>query len=117
MKLRRDFKLASPAYDSVPSNCGLGVLCDLYEYYEDKAGGWESEFDVKDFKDQGTGIYVAGFIKDDILLNSYNYLKKKCQILYQSPVRVNNNTKNNFFFVVLDTRAEKINNRKYKWPL
>ncbi len=50
------------------------------------------------------GFAVAAFIENNVCRRMYKALKKRFKIVYQSPVRVNRNTNNKFFFVIYDTQ-------------
>ena len=81
---------------NVVGTCGLGVL------YGFKAGTTHEAFMVS-----GTGFCVAGFTSHIKCENTYNKIKEKYEIVYQSPVRRNRNSGNDFFFIIFDMRATK----------
>lgn len=52
----------------------------------------------------GTGYAIAAFINDEVCQEAYQVIKDTFPIVFQSEVRVNENTGNKFFFIVYDTR-------------
>lgn len=76
----------------------------------------------------GCGWQIAGFINDSVRKQVYEEFKKRFKIVMQSPVRVNKNSGNKFFFIVYDSkkpRRSKNNpdgnldlsdNDKFEWP-
>lgn len=38
---------------------------------------------------------------------AYEWMSKNCKLVYQSPVRINKNTGNDFFFCIFDIRSKK----------
>ncbi len=90
--------------DNLTSTCGVGVI---YEYSDvNSHGKWATPFN-KDRLEGGTGFEIAGFVKSDTCEKAYKFLSKKGQIVFQSPVRENINSGNEFFFVVLDFSKKK----------
>lgn len=80
---------------SVLGTCGLGVLY-----------GFKSTTTAIPFFSSGTGFCVAGFTAHNRCEKTYNEIKKKYKIVYQSPVRINRNSGNKFFFIIFDMRTE-----------
>jgi hypothetical protein len=52
----------------------------------------------------GTGFCVAGFVDHFNCVRTYKEIARKYPIVYQSPVRRNKNSGNDFFFIIFDTR-------------
>lgn len=61
----------------------------------------------------GCGFLSVGFIDTPLCAKMYKDLKEKFPILYQSPIRFNNNSGNNFFFAVFDTGEKKKSSKFY----
>lgn len=55
----------------------------------------------------GTGFGVACFINTTGCRLMYEDIAARYPIVYQSPVRLNENSGNPFFFVIFDTRSPK----------
>lgn len=84
-------------FDSFPNTCGVG--CE-YEFTRtassdnwNPTGGLGTKFG-------GIGYNVAGFIHTAVCHDAYEEIKRKCDIVYQSPVKYNSNSGNQFFFIV-----------------
>lgn len=58
---------------------------------------------------KGAGFALAGFVNDEACRMAYHIMAKRFKLMFQSPVRVNSNTGNRFFFCVYDTRKDKTN--------
>lgn len=52
----------------------------------------------------GTGFFISSFINNSICKEAYEIIKKEFKIVYKSPVKVNTNSDNEFFFVVYRKR-------------
>jgi hypothetical protein len=75
--------------------CGVTVVGNFsYNYYS------ETDFLNPSHLFSGTGFFISSFINNEICREAYNRINKKFQIVWQSPVKVNNKTGNKFFFIV-----------------
>ncbi len=83
----------------VDGTCGLNVIYDYGSEY--------SHHDLKDLHVSGTGFVVFGFINDKVCRETYKEMKQHFKVVYQSPVRVNPNSGNKFFFVIADKKKVK----------
>jgi hypothetical protein len=84
----------------VEYSCGLGVVGAFNKEYT----YWKIS-DVKNqFSKHGTGFFVAGFIDNSRCKEAYEYLCKETNLVYQSPVRLNKNSNNKFFFCIFDVK-------------
>lgn len=88
---------------NVGGNCGLGVL---YNHSLAKGGFYYSRAKTAAKQVGGTGFVVTGFVDSDACQAVYDELKDNYEIIYQSPVRRNRNSGNDFFFCVYDTRGK-----------
>ena len=64
---------------------------------------------------QGTGgcnWLTAGFVNEVDCRNTYNELCRNYKLEYQSPIRVNGNSGNRFFFAVWDTSQRPDGSRR-----
>lgn len=84
-------------YSNVPGTCGLGVV---YAFNTD----WAEGINLGQLQRHGTGFFVAGFISTKKCRKQYEAIAEKFPIVYQSPVRRNRNSGNDFFFIVFDAR-------------
>ncbi len=80
--------------DTLVGTCGVGVL------YNFAVGGWGTP--LGEATDSGCGWYVAGFVDTDTCKQAYEELCEKYTLVYQSPVRLNINSGNDFFFCIFD---------------
>lgn len=93
------------AYQSTPpGTCGLDVI-----YAFNRQTGDVARFgrEISQLQIRGAGFSVAGFLNTRICRQVYLELSKKFKAVYQSPVRINRNTGNDFFFVIYDTQFKE----------
>jgi len=65
----------------------------------------------------GSRWLLTGFISTDECREAYLKLHNKYKIVLQSPVRMNANSDNEFFFVIWDTTKDiKFDNKEYSFP-
>jgi hypothetical protein len=83
----------------IEGTCGLNVV---YHY-----GSKYSWYNLEDLNVDGTGFVVFGFINNSICKEMYREMKQHFTVVYQSPVRVNSNSGNKFFFVIADKKKAK----------
>lgn len=83
--------------------CGLGVV---YGFNSNDPYVASSGTSIRRLRPRGAGFSVAGFLNTPKCKKAYEELAERFQMVYQSPVRRNRNTGNNFFFVIYDTEAQ-----------
>lgn len=89
------------ASSAVPyGTCGLGLF---YNFFKTDDLSWDTPLKRK-ANQGGAGYAVAGFIDTPECKEAYEILAKRFKIVYQSEVRENSNSGNDFFFVVYDTK-------------
>ena len=81
--------------ESIVGSCGIGVIYGLESLF-----GRDLSHLVPS---GGAGWELVAFIENDKCSMAYKTLKKRWPIVYQSPVRRNINSGNNFFFCIYDT--------------
>jgi hypothetical protein len=86
--------------DTVVGACGLG---NKYQF-EVEQDYWGDRDLLTKKTDGGTGMFIAAFIPEPNCKAAYEELTAKRRIVFQSPVRRNNNSGNKFFFCVFDER-------------
>lgn len=91
-------------HTTVVGGCGIGIL---YHYQREKTR-WSDQVNLKDVEFDGSfaggcGWQIATFIDTKECKETYKIIKARFPIVYQSPIRHNVNSDNNFFFVVFDT--------------
>lgn len=67
----------------------------------------QSELPVLSNLKLSAGWVIAGFIHNQYCKKAYEQWSEKYNIVYQSPVRKNRNSGNQFFFVIFDTQTVK----------
>jgi len=110
--------------DTLAGACGISCIGGFEECEEPSRDIWgygPSEDDLITHRGHlgGADWTSAGFIDNDECKAAYAILKKQYKIVLQSPVRINRNSGNSFFFAVYDGKpkvARRSNNLKYKWP-
>lgn len=77
---------------NVPGTCGVGVLHSFNL----------NEYNVNEFPHffGGIGYNIAGFLDTSRCEETYNEIKRKYKIIFQSPVKRNRNSGNKFFFII-----------------
>lgn len=114
-KKSKKFEL-SACTDTLYGTCGVGLVYNFknrnsMDSYSKK---WTTVFNNR--FEGGTGFNIAGFINNDVCKEAYEYFKANFQISFQSPVRLNQNSDNYFFFVVLDVESTVVDNTNLSWP-
>lgn len=89
--------------DLVEGTCGLTVLFNFESY--DDGDLWMDKVSKLEYN-EGAGFAVAGFIDTEECRDAYAALSLRFKIVYQSPVRMNTNSNNEFFFCIYDTSEE-----------
>lgn len=91
---------------TITGGCGIGIM---YSFSKDKIQ-WSDQINIKnhDFEDYdscvgGCGWQIAAFVDTKECEQMYKEIKECFPIVYQSPIRHNVNSYNNFFFIVFDT--------------
>lgn len=88
-------------YSTPRSTCGLGYI---YDFADDSDDGYDSDYaDILKGTMGGTGFLTAGFIsRNKLCTKVFRALKKKYKLVYRSPIRLNKNSGNKFYFAVFD---------------
>lgn len=84
--------------------CGVTIFSDFGEY-----DPWHEKKEVSDdidFEDSGAGWGIAAFVDNTSCKEAYEEICSKYPIIFQSPVRRNQNSENQFFFIVFDLYNE-----------
>lgn len=115
---------------SIYGSCGLGTYYD-FEYKNREASRENYDYFSSTYRNTpyfrknihevdnpgGAGWVLTSFINLPICKKAYSLLKKKYRITFQSPVRINNNSDNDFFFVIWDTTKDiSVDNSNYSFP-
>lgn len=79
--------------EGLPRTCGVEVIFDFHE--EDGYGRH-----IEDLNIGGIGYAVAGFIDRAYCKQAYEELTQRFHLEYQSPVKMNHNSGNPFFFCI-----------------
>jgi hypothetical protein len=88
-------------HGNVPGNCGLGFISGINnDRYYTRQGVYSLVRQAE--LAGGTGFFVSGFVDSKVCKEAYEELCKNYKLVYQSPVRVNRNSNNKFFFCVFD---------------
>lgn len=90
------------AYHSTPSStCGVGYV---YDFEDDEVKNYGDNYtNILMGTMGGTGFLMAGFIcRDRVCTKAFRMLKKKYKLVYRSPIRLNKNSGNKFYFAVFD---------------
>jgi hypothetical protein len=77
--------------------CGLNLIVD---FFDDDVN--------RETLRQGVGFTILGFNASWICHRTYEQYSRVYNIVYQSPVRRNTRSGNDFFFAVFDTRRPKV---------
>lgn len=95
--------------------CGVGDMYNFRLYTQHGLGG---EAQAKVYKDKinnlkvhnkgGCGFLSVAFIDTEPCKVMYQTLKRLYPCLYQSPIRMNINSGNNFFFCIFDTGENEL---------
>jgi hypothetical protein len=92
--------------DNLRGTCGVSLASNFYDYGDRPIPDWSRLSSLETTRSTGgCGWQVAGFISTKACQKAYEILKNKNLIVFQSPVRRNNNSGRNFFFVAYDTRV------------
>jgi hypothetical protein len=92
--------------------CGVDEV-GRFDYYE---GTFDCEDDDEDqlyyptVERSGSGIFTATFVDNRDSRKAYEYLVSKYKLLYQSPVKNNDNSGNDLFLCVFDYDTDKFPN-------
>lgn len=87
--------------EDLSGSCGIG---HIFEY--DSISSWNNYPLNKLPRVGGTGMTIASFINNVNCKKAYDILTTSYPVLYQSPVRRNNNTGRLFFFIIICTRRK-----------
>lgn len=80
---------------ALEGTCGVSLVHGFYEAYDD----WDDRVASDDIFG-GIGHALAGFVDTPMCRNTYEEIKQAHTIVFQSPVKVNQNSGNRFFFIV-----------------
>lgn len=94
--------------NSVVGTCGLGVIYG----FNTNSDVYMTDIETYNLSTKGTGFFVAGFVNTKRCKAMHTFLGKKYATVYQSPVRENNNSTRDFFFVIYDTRSPAAKEQK-----
>lgn len=87
---------------NVTWSCGLGVVGGFRFNPRNIYG--ETLPQVANLSGGGTGYHVAAFVNEPECKAAYHAIANAHRVVYQSDVRVNNNSGRDFFFIIYDTR-------------
>lgn len=94
--------------DTIPGNCGVGYLYDIVKQNPTERYYWNSSTTINQLRNQGGPRWLlSGFTNSPELEEAYELLCNKYKLVYQSPVRRNENSGNNFFFCIFDTSRRR----------
>lgn len=79
-------------FSHIGGTCGVGVWSNLNQ-------SWASSNPMRQWG--GIGYNVVGFVDTPNCRSAYNEIKEKHTIVFQSPVKRNQNSGNKFFFIVV----------------
>lgn len=79
-------------FSTIAQNCGVGFWFNLNH----PSLSWNT---INAFG--GIGYNVVGFVNNDACKSAYKEIKEKHTIVFQSPVKRNQNSGNEFFFIVV----------------
>jgi hypothetical protein len=121
--------------------CGIGVVKGFMDDQQanDNLPGWYMNETIQDFTKRGkmeelldktfpkvtapnahkggAGFVSSGFINDAKCREAYAELSKTYRLVFQTPVRMNTNSKNLFFFAMWDTTGNNdVTPINGKWP-
>lgn len=89
-----------PGYaQTLPGTCGVG----LFHAFQDGYGSYTAKDAVNN---AGIGYAIAGFRNTRICELVYKEIAENYQIVFQSPVKVNQNSYNLFFFIVYTKKGK-----------
>lgn len=95
--------------ETVEGACGVTLLHDFYNHPREDGFNF-----IDSILPGGAGLISAGFIHDDELSDKmFELLSSKYDTLFVSPVRLNRNSKNQFYFAVFSVKD--VENGKYGW--
>lgn len=87
--------------ETLAGACGVAHVSDFFK----DDSGYYPEVQITKAAGGGAGWLTAAFIEDEECEAAYNDLcRAHGAPVYQTPVRVNNNTRRPFFFAIWDTR-------------
>jgi hypothetical protein len=107
-------------FDTLNGACGVGIVSQ----FEEIKPNWDYGYTPAESKEYsgGAGWCCAGFIDTPECRAVFKIIKAAHPIVLKTPVRYNNNSSNNFFFMVWDCYHSlspenvKKKNNKYHWP-
>lgn len=89
--------------ESIPSACGVG---HIYSFSQGDKPAWYWGTNINDLKNDGGADWtMAAFVPTDVCKAMYKALCAKHRLVFQSPVRENKNSGQEFFFCIFDTKG------------
>lgn len=88
-------------HTDVDMNCGIGVVNNLSI---GNTYSWQRPLAETVGRLTGTGYFIAGFVDNKDCHEAYAALLQLANIVFQSEVRINTNSGNEFFFCVFDRK-------------
>lgn len=102
--------------ETLPGACGVGIIYEFsIDDEEDPDWSWNDSIDPSIVG--GAGWTGAGFIDKQYCKEVWAWMTKRYKVAYKTPIRVNKNTGNKFFFALFDGKSPRPENaRSLKWP-
>jgi len=105
--------------DFIGGACGVGIIYDFQNQGPDyRRDPWDDSQPINTINGNGgAGWELIGFINTKLCKKAYNRFKQRFPIVYQSEVRTNINSGNEFFFIMCDRKSkDKTLSKASKWP-
>ncbi len=82
-------------------NRNLDFGCGVQEVGQFKTYGYSHDEKLEPASlHSGTGYFISSFINEEVCRRAYELINKQFKIVWQSEVKINSNTNNEFFFIV-----------------
>jgi hypothetical protein len=89
--------------DGLIGGCGVSTVYNFRAYTSRDEVHWSYKEISKLIPSAGCGWVIVAFVAGDPLSEqAYELCKQRGPVVYQSPVRVNKNSENDFYFAVFD---------------
>lgn len=102
-------KFLTFAHENLPFCCGVKDVGD-FDYYEEPTREEPAVEEFDSVRRSGTGLFTATFVNNHSNQKAYEYLVSKYKLLYQSPVKNNDNSRNDLFLCVFDYDTDQLPN-------
>lgn len=89
--------------DTLPGSCGVGVLYSFSNNF-----GYSCEDLLNGEGRAGCGWYVVAFVDTEACHKMYQECCEKLKLVFQSEVRLNMNSNNEFFFCIFDAGEPEV---------